>query len=132
MVVESATVEHDAVQYVNGQRSILLHERFLPIFRAAELLGLPEPGNTRRDGDLSIIVAAVGGSSYGIEIDRVLRRHELLIRETHPRVAQLPGIAGVATLGTDRIVLVIDPEELTQLSRRFDVPGLRSTTRAAG
>ena len=132
MVVESATVEHDAVQYVNGQRSILLHERFLPIFRAAELLGLPEPGNTRRDGDLSIIVAAVGGSRYGIVIERVLRRHELLIRETHPRVAQLPGIAGVATLGTDRIVLVIDPEELTQLSRRFDVPGLRSTTRAAG
>ena len=130
MVVQSATVGREAIQIVNGQRSILLHDRLLPIFRAAELLRLPGPPANHRDGDLSIIVAAVGPSRYGIEVDRVLRRHELLIRETHPRIAQLPGIGGVATLGSDRIVLVVDPEGLTQLSRQAAVPGLRSTTRA--
>ena len=130
MVVQSATVGREAIQYVNGQRSILLHDRLLPIFRAAELLRLPGPPGIHRGGDLSIIVAAVGSSRYGIEVDRVLRRHELLIRETHPRIAQLPGIGGVATLGSDRIVLVVDPEGLTQLSRQAAVPGLRSTTRA--
>jgi two-component system chemotaxis sensor kinase CheA len=131
MVVESVTVGRDAVQYINGQRSILLHDRFLPIFSAAMLLRLPEPPTARRNEDLSIIVAAVGRSRYGIEVDHLLRRHELLMRETHPRIAQLPGIGGVATLGTDRIVLVVDPEGLTELSRQAAVPGLRSPVRAA-
>ena len=44
MVVEAVTVSRSAIQFVNGQRSILLHNRFLPLFRLAELLHLPEFG----------------------------------------------------------------------------------------
>lgn len=131
MVVESATLRRDSVQYVNGQRAILMHDRFLPLFRAADLLRLPDAPNSREREDLSIIVAMVGRFRYGVEVNQILRRHELLMREAHPRIAQLPGIGGVSTLGTDRIVLVVDPEGLTELARCAVVPGLRAAVRAA-
>jgi len=72
-----------------------------------------------------------GRFRYGVEVTRILRRHEMLIRETHPRIAQLPGIGGVSTLGTDRIVLMVDPEGLTDLARRAIVPGMRVLSQTA-
>jgi two-component system, chemotaxis family, sensor kinase CheA len=132
MVVEAVTVAEDAVQYVNGQRALLLHDRFLPLFRLTDLLRLPDTPAEPRDGaDVNLVVVAADHTRYGVEVTRVLRRHEMLIRETHPRIAQLPGISGVSTLGSDRIVLVIDPEGLTDLARSAIAPGLRAASKAA-
>jgi chemotaxis protein histidine kinase CheA len=130
MVVEAVTVTQDQVQHVNGQRALLLHDRFLPIFRLTDLLFLPERADAPAGGDISLVVVAADHTRYGVEVNRILRRHEMLIRETHPRIAQLPGIGGVSTLGTDRIVLVIDPDGLTELARRAVSPGLRAATAA--
>jgi chemotaxis protein histidine kinase CheA len=131
MVVEAVTVAEDSVQYVNGQRALLLHDRFLPLFRLTDLLRLPEAPTQAPSGDITLVVVAANHTRYGVEVNRVLRRHEMLIRETHPRIAQLPGIGGVSTLGSDRIVLVIDPDGLTDLARGAVMPGLRAATRAA-
>jgi two-component system chemotaxis sensor kinase CheA len=131
MVVEAATVPRDAIQYVNGQRAILRHDRFLPLFALTDLLQIPTKADRANDGDLAVIIVSSGRFRYGVEVTRILRRHEMLIRETHPRIAQLPGIGGVSTLGTDRIVLVVDPEGLTDLARRAIVPGMRVPSQAA-
>ena len=80
---------------------------------------------------MSLVVVTSKRFRYGVDVTRILRRHEMLIRETHPRIAQLPGIGGVSTLGTDRIVLVVDPEGLTDLAHGAVVPGMRIAARAA-
>jgi chemotaxis protein histidine kinase CheA len=64
----------------------------------------------------------------GIEVHRILRRSEMLIREAHPRIAALPGIGGITSVGVDRIVLVLDPEGLFELARKTSVSGLRIPT----
>ena len=61
---------------------------------------------------------------------RILRRVEMLIRETHPRITSLPGIGGVSMLGADRIVLVLDPDKLFGLAGRSSSRGLRSVVHA--
>ena len=81
MVVEAVTVAEDAVQLVNGQRALLLHDRFLPLFRLTDLLRLPEGPAEQSGGDLSLVVVAADNTRYGVEVRRVLRRHEMLIRE---------------------------------------------------
>lgn len=129
MVVEAVTVPRGSVQMVNGQRAVLQHDRFLPVFRLTDLLRLPQAEGAETAEDISLVVVAASASRYGVEVSRILRRHEMLIRETHPRIAQLPGIGGVSTLGTDRIVLVVDPEGLTELARGAALPGLRSAVR---
>jgi len=107
-----------------AERSILLRDRFLPLFKVTELLRLPEPRAQRR-ADLPIVLCEWSGQRMGIEVHRILRRGEMLIRETHPRIAALPGIGGISTMGFDRIVLVLDPDEIFELARKASVFGLR-------
>jgi chemotaxis protein histidine kinase CheA len=124
MVSEALVSPAAALQHVNGQRSILLRARFLPLFKLTDLLRLPEPRTPRRT-DLPIVLCEWSGQRMGIEVHRILRRGEMLIRETHPRVAALPGIGGISTMGFDRIVLVLDPDEIFDLARKSSVFGLR-------
>ncbi len=124
MVSEALVSPAAALQHVNGQRSILLRDRFLPLFKLTDLLRLPEP-RTQRRTDLPIVLCEWSGQRMGIEVHRILRRGEMLIRETHPRVAAIPGIGGISTMGFDRIVLVLDPDEIFDLARKSSVFGLR-------
>jgi chemotaxis protein histidine kinase CheA len=126
MVVECVVAPAGEVQSVNGQRSIVLHDRFLPLFELCDLLKLPPPPREPRSHDLSVVVCEVDGRRVGFEVHRIRRRTDLLIQEMHPRIAKIPGIGGISTLGTDKIVIVVDPEELFDLARRFAVFGLRT------
>jgi two-component system, chemotaxis family, sensor kinase CheA len=124
MVSEALIFPTSGVQYVNGQRSILLRDRFLPVFRLTDLLRLPKPAEESRT-DQPIVLCEWSGQRIGVEVHRILRRGEMLIRETHPRVAALPGIGGITTMGFDRIVLVLDPDKIFELAHNASVFGLR-------
>ena len=124
MVTECLVTRRADVQLVNGQRSILLHDRFLPLFRLVDLLRLPAPAES--DADLSIVVCEIDGFRLGVDVHRIRRRTDLLIQEVHPRIARVPGIGGISTLGTDKIIVVVDPEGLFDLARRQAVFGLRT------
>jgi len=125
MVSETLMFPSAGVQFVNGQRAILLRERFLPVFELTELLRLPPGSTTPNQTDLPIVLCQWAGQRMGIEVHRILRRGEMLIREAHPRVAALPGIGGITSMGLDRVVLVLDPEGLFELARKASVSGLR-------
>jgi len=125
MVNEFVVVPTSEVQSVNGQRSIVVHDRFLPLFCLVDLLKLPAPPPAPSN-DLCIVVCEVEGRSAGFEVHRIRRRADLLIQEMHPRIAKLPGIGGISTIGTDKIVVVVDPEGLFDLARRSAVFGLRT------
>jgi chemotaxis protein histidine kinase CheA len=126
MVSECVVAPMSDVQSVNGQRSILIHDRFLPLFGLVDLLKLPAPPPSAGGSDLSVVVCELEGRRVGFEVQRIRRRTDLLIQEMHPRIAKLPGIGGISTIGTDKIVVVVDPEGLFDLARRFAVFGLRS------
>jgi chemotaxis protein histidine kinase CheA len=126
MVSECVVAPMTDVQSVNGQRSILIHDRFLPLFSLIDLLKLPAPPPSARGSDLSVVVCELEGRRVGFEVHRIRRRTDLLIQEMHPRIAKLPGIGGISTIGTDKIVVVVDPEGLFDLARRFAVFGLRT------
>ena len=126
MVSECVVAPASDVQSVNGQRSILIHDRFLPLFRLVDLLKLPAPPPETEGNDLAIVVCELEGRRVGFQVHRIRRRTDLLIQEMHPRIAKLPGIGGISTIGTDKIVVVVDPEGLFDLARRFAVFGLRT------
>jgi two-component system chemotaxis sensor kinase CheA len=128
MVSETLVFPSAGVQFVNGQRAILLRERFLPVFGLMELLRLPvRPSSaaSANEAYLPIVLCQWAGQRMGIEVHRILRRGEMLIREAHPRVSALPGIGGITSVGADRIVLVLDPEGVFELARKASVSGLR-------
>jgi two-component system chemotaxis sensor kinase CheA len=77
------------------------------VLRLSDLLGLPEPATARHGG---IVLLKSGGRIFGLQVDRVQRRTDLLLRPLHPALAGLPGIGGVGVLGNGDPVIVLEPD----------------------
>lgn len=102
------------IQIVHGQPAILLHGALLPVHRLTSLLD-GRPG-TLPGADLPVVVLGDGRRRLGLQVDRVVRRQELFVRDIHPRIAAIPGIGGAALLGDGKVVLIVDAGELFQLA----------------
>jgi two-component system chemotaxis sensor kinase CheA len=71
----------------------------------ADLLGI---GARAPSGTTVMLKSA--GRSFGLVVDRVQRRTDLLLRPLHPSLAALPGVGGVGVLGNGEPVVVLEPD----------------------
>ena len=113
-LLELTRVRPDQIQIVHGQTVTLLHGALLPVYRLTALLDGSEAGLPA--GELPIVVLGDGRRRLGLQVDRVVRRQELFVRDIHPRVAAIPGIGGAALLGDGKVVLIVDGGDLFQLA----------------
>ncbi|MGK7861828.1 ATP-binding protein [Falsiroseomonas sp. E2-1-a4] len=76
------------------------------VLALATLLGAGSPPGPAG----AIVIVKSGGRSFGLAVDRVQKRTDLLLRPLHPALAVLPGIGGVGVLGNGEPVLVLEPD----------------------
>ena len=115
-VSEVLDVAADERHTVRGEQAILLRGTVLPLYRLSLLLGYPSA--PRHSGDGVAVVLTNGSETIGIEVDAVLRRQELFVKDIQASVAALPGIGGASILGNGRVVLILDGEDLLRLAKR--------------
>ena len=84
-----------------------------PVVGLAGLLGLDEA----RDGAGQVVVIAAGTRRLGLAVERVVRRADILVKESHPVIAAVPGLSGAARLGDGSIVVILDPDGLIGLAK---------------
>ncbi len=94
----------------------------LPLLRLDRLLSGAGGGAT----DLATlgryaIVAGGGGRKFGIVVDGLVRRQEVVVKPIGRFLGDLPGVAGAADLGDATAVLVLDPETLMSGDQNADV-----------
>ncbi|MBK1661873.1 chemotaxis protein CheA, partial [Paracraurococcus ruber] len=74
----------------------------------AAMLGLdPEV-----DAPGGVVLVRSAGRPLGLQVDRVRRRTNLLLRPMHPGFAGLPAVAGLGVLGNGDPVVVLEPDAL--------------------
>lgn len=108
----------DAFRVVSGRWTVLRRNRILPVVRLADALGFPGDGPwpPQGEGQRLIVVLRQGDRRIGLEIDTLLRRGDLFVRESHPGLADVPGVGGVSLLNDGRIVIILDGDELYRLA----------------
>ncbi|KAA0583298.1 chemotaxis protein CheW [Azospirillum sp. B21] len=108
----------DDFHLVSGCWTVLRRKRVLPVVRLADALGFPAEGEWPPvgPGQSLIVVLRHGNRRIGLEIDRLLRRGDLFVRESHPGLAEVPGVGGVSLLNDGRIVIILDGDELYRLA----------------
>jgi len=81
-----------------------------------EILGLSAgdaaPDIWRRAATGATVMLKSGGRPFGLLVDRVQRRTDLLLRPIHPALAALPAVGGVGVLGNGEPVVVLEPDGL--------------------
>lgn len=89
-----------------------------PVFGLSGLLGMPETSG----GPLQVAVIEAGTRRLALGVERVVRRADILVRESHPAIAAIPGLAGASRLGDGSIVVILDPDGLIGLAGS-ELPG---------
>jgi chemosensory pili system protein ChpA (sensor histidine kinase/response regulator) len=113
-----ARAYEDGVLQVHGQPVSL---RYLP-----ELLGegAAPPAGQR---SCPVMVLKSGTGRIALQVDEVLGNREVVVKNTGPQLARMPGIAGATVLGSGDIVLILNPLALAQQSVRRQVPAASAT-----
>lgn len=119
----------DDFHRVSGCWTVMRRKRVLPVVRLADALGFPAEGDwpPTGPGQRLVVVLRQGSRRIGLEIDKLLRRGDLFVRESHPGLAEVPGVGGVSLLNDGRIVIILDGDELCRLAaaaqrREADAP----------
>ncbi|PWC87814.1 chemotaxis protein CheW [Azospirillum sp. TSH100] len=119
----------DDFHRVSGCWTVMRRKRVLPVVRLADALGFPADGDwpPTGPGQCLVVVLRQGSRRIGLEIDKLLRRGDLFVRESHPGLAEVPGVGGVSLLNDGRIVIILDGDELCRLAaaaqrREADAP----------
>lgn len=108
----------DDFHLVSGCWTVMRRKRVLPVVRLADALGFAAEGEWPPvgSGQRLVVVLRHGNRRIGLEIDRLLRRGDLFVRESHPGLAEVPGVGGVSLLNDGRIVIILDGDELYRLA----------------
>ncbi|HYH20041.1 MAG TPA: ATP-binding protein [Azospirillum sp.] len=103
---------------VAGCWGVLRRNRVLPVVHLADALGYADGKRPAPDAaaERQIVVLKHGDRCIGVEIDRLLKRGDLFVRESHPGLAEVPGVGGVSLLNDGRIVVILDGQELFRLA----------------
>ncbi len=85
----------------------------LPLHYLPALLGDPH-ARPRPQRSVPVLVLRAGSDRLALRADEVLGNREVVVKNTGPQLARVPGIAGATVLGSGEIVLILNPVVLVQ------------------
>src|ERR1017187_4117078 len=98
------------LQSVVGRKAITLRGEVVPVEMLSNLLNLHGRDHVPQElANFSILVMQVGKHRYGIGVDALYKRQEIVIKPLADYLSGLSGIAGATILGDGRPVLILDP-----------------------
>ena len=83
---------------------------------------LREPGGAGSQRSWPVLVLRNGPARIALQVDEVLGNREVVVKNTGPQLARMPGIAGATVLGSGEIVLILNPVLLAGAGTRRPAP----------
>lgn len=114
-LAEIISVQQTELQAIQGQMAILHRGHTLPLYTLSHLF--MQSGRTAAQSDhFPALLISDGHRRIGLMVDEIQGRQEIFVRECHPDIAQLPGVAGASILGNGQPVLILDTTDLIDLA----------------
>ena len=111
------------LESINGTPVLRLRDRLLPLVSLSTALGLQPQGASH---DNFVLVAQVGGTTFGIIVDRVFDTEEIVVKPVAPVLRGTPYYVGNTILGDGSVIMILDPNGLSAAAGQ-----LEGTDRAA-
>ena len=103
-VVEIFNLDLNRTNVVDGQLTIMVRERALPLFYLRNWLVAGSEENSQGH----VVVANVGGRPVGLVVDYLVGQEEVVIKPLGKMLQGLDGMAGATITGDGKIALIID------------------------
>ncbi len=116
---------------LEGRPTFLLDGQPVMVARLAELLELPIGEDATAPDILACIVVQVGEERLGLLADDLLAAEEVVPKPLGPPLRRVRNVSALATLGSGKICVVLNPADLLRSCRRRSAElGLRNETDA--
>lgn len=118
-VVEIFNLDLSRTNTVDGQQTIRVRDRALPLFYLGNwLVGSPAGGTGESSGH--VVVVNVGGVQVGLVVDLLVGQEEVVIKPLGALLQGLDGMAGATITSDGKIALILDvPGLMRKYARRF-------------
>ncbi|MEJ5187293.1 MAG: chemotaxis protein CheA, partial [Candidatus Geothermincolales bacterium] len=99
------------VKTVAGRGELILSRgELIPLFRLHRLFGVP--GAVEDPYRALVLVIGENGRKCGLLVDEIEGQQQVVIKPLGESLPRLPGVAGGAIMGSGRVALILDPQEL--------------------
>lgn len=98
------------LEMLNGQATLRLRHKLLPVIDVAEVLALPPAPDsaTTHESDL-VVVCHVGAHRFGIVVDSILHTEEIVVKPISSKLRHMSVYSGATILGDGSVILILEP-----------------------
>ena len=129
-LVRSANDSEYQVETINGAPVLRLREKLLPLLTLNDVLELPEtpldPAQVESllndDDERFIVVCRVGGTDFGVVVDRIFDTEEIVVKPVSDLLKDIPVFSGNTILGDGSVIMILDPNGLARIVGESDAP----------
>lgn len=108
-IVEVLSIRADDIQVVQEQSAFMLRDSIVPLYRLDELIHSGQSLLNHKTGvDYEVVVIANDQFMIGLVVNEALGRAEVLVRDVHDSLRNMPGVSGAAILGDGKVVIILD------------------------
>ena len=113
-VVETLRISIKEIQTVNSRPVIRLRDKVLPLLDMTETFGF---ASSKKDlGYRYVVVVGMGKQMMGLAVDRLLGQEEVVVKSLGSIIGEVNGIASAAILGDGSVILIVDDQDLFQMT----------------
>ena len=105
---------------IEGKTTITFEERPLSVTYLDRLLQLSRPETERAKNYLSCIVLQVGSDRFGVIVDDLVDRQDVVLKPQSKLLKRVPNIAGATILGNGSVCMILNPSDLLHSLRSGD------------
>ena len=115
-VVEVLSVPRSEFRSVSGAMVMNFRGKTLPISALSAIMGFPS--SAFFEEEISVVVISDGEREIGLMVDKLMGRHDVLIKQFGRLVSKLPFLMGCTILSDSRLVSVLNVWELIRNGAR--------------
>lgn len=108
--------EYD-VEMINQSPVVRLRENLLPLIELSNVLGIQDSEQKQipwGEREAFIAVCSVGGSNFGVIVDRVFDTEEIVVKPVAELIKSIPLYSGNTILGDGSVIMILDPNGLAK------------------
>jgi len=119
-VVEIFNLDLKRTNVVDGQLTIMVRARALPLFYLRKWLTPHRPLKDEDRGKGHVVVVNVGNIQVGLVVDHLIGQEEVVIKPLGALLQGLEGMAGATITGDGKIALIVDvPGLMRKYARKY-------------
>lgn len=130
VVVQVLRVPLEKLSTMENRLSLSLDGQVLPLWRLAEVLGLPWETSVTGEAWVQVVVLKVSNSAFALLVDDVLDDQEITIKSLGRQLKRVCNVLGATLLGDGEIVPLLHPQDLLKSCRRTQAAPIRQTENA--